>query len=505
LLCLVIELQYRDDVAHHFIPQSTWGIVRQSRVPLVQLPERASMSASLHMNGAGHGDASASKFFAFLIAFVASVGGFLFGYDLAIVCGANLYLKEVFHLSPTEFGFATGSAALGCIAGPFLGVWMCDAMGRNRTMAAACVLLGIGSLLTALPNDIFTFNVFRIVGGIGVGLCSVASPLYISEISPPRLRGRFGIMYQLAIVIGSVAAPFVSFLIVKCVPASAAWRWMFASELLPVGAFLVLLLFLPQSPRWLAGRGRIDEAMRVLVRVDGADFARNEMEQIQSAQQEESGRFSELFAPGVRYALAIGLLLAFFNNWTGWSVMSGYIPMLFEASGMTDRAMAFLQYAVTYGFMGAVTMLACWTVDRWGRRPLWLLASALMILVTALTGAVFHFHLTGWPVLLVILLCTVPHGLALGPLPWLMMSEIYPIRLRGRAVSLTTAFLWLTIYAGAQLFPLMTEYSEQKLGSAGGAFWLFSGVCVLSLLFGWKMLPETKGRTLEEIAASWKR
>ena len=223
---------------------------------------------------------------------MASVGGFLFGYDLAIVCGANLYLKEVFQLSPAEFGFATGSAALGCILGPFLGAWMCDALGRNRTMIVACALLGIGSVFTAIPNDIVTFNVFRIVGGVGVGLCSVASPLYISETSPARLRGGFGIMYQLAIVVGSVAAPFVSYLIVNWAPASTAWRWMFASELLPVAVFLVLLLFLPQSPRWLAGRGRTDEALRVLARVDGPEFARSEMEQIQAALQEESGRFA---------------------------------------------------------------------------------------------------------------------------------------------------------------------------------------------------------------------
>jgi len=448
---------------------------------------------------------SPSTWFAFYVAFVASVGGFLFGYDLAIVSGANLYLKEVFQLSPAEFGFATGSAALGCIVGPFLGAWMCDAIGRNRTMMVACGLLGIGSLLTAIPNDIFTFNVFRIVGGIGVGLCSVASPMYISETSPPRLRGGFGIMYQLAIVVGSVTAPFASYLIVKLIPAATAWRWMFASEILPVVVFLVLLFFLPESPRWLAGRGQMDEALRVLTRVDGEAFARKELEQIQVALREESGRFSDLFAPGVRYALVIGLLLAFFNNWTGWSVIGGYIPMLFEASGIQDRAIAFLQYAVTYGFMGAVTVVACWTVDRWGRRPLWLAASALMILVTLLAGAVFHFHLSGWPVLMVILLCTVPHGLALGPLPWLMMSEIFPIRLRARAVSLTTAFLWVTIYAGAQLFPLMAEYSERKLGSVAGTFWLFSAVCVLALLFGWRMLPETKGRTLEEIAASWRK
>ena len=463
------------------------------------------MTNSQRISAAEPVAASRSRVFAFLVAFVASAGGFLFGYDLAIVCGANLYLKEVFHLSPAEFGFATGSAALGCIVGPFLGLWMCDALGRNRTMMVACLLLGIGAIFTAIPNDIVTFNIFRIVGGIGVGLCSVASPLYISETSPTRLRGGLGIMYQLAIVIGSVAAPFVSYLIVNWAPDATAWRWMFASELLPVAVFLVLLLFLPQSPRWLAGRGRMDEALLVLTRVDGDEFAHSEIKQIQCALAEESGRFRDLFAPGVRYALVIGLLLALFNNWTGWSVMSGYIPMLFEASGMTDRAMAFLQYAVTYGFMGAVTVLACWTVDRWGRRPLWLIASALMILVTALAGAVFHFHLSGWPVLVVILLCTVPHGLALGPLPWLMMSEIFPIRLRGRAVCLTTAFLWLTIYAGAQLFPLMTEYSEKKLGSVGGAFWLFSGVCLLSVLFGWKMLPETKGRTLEEIAASWRK
>ena len=449
--------------------------------------------------------AAQSKLFAFGAAFVASVGGFLFGYDLAIVCGANLYLKEVFHLSQAEFGFATGSAALGCICGPFLGAWLCDAIGRNRTMMVACALLGIGSVFTAIPRDITTFNVFRIVGGVGVGLCSVASPMYISETSPPRLRGSFGIMYQLAIVVGSVMAPFVSYLIVKLTSAEVCWRWMFASEILPVVGFLGLLWLLPQSPRWLAGRGRMEEAAAVLARVDGADFARKELEQIQAALKEDTGRFSELFAPGMRYALLIGLLLAFFNNWTGWSVMGGYIPMLFEASGMQDRSRAFLQFAVTYGFMGVVTLAACWTVDRVGRRPLWLAASALMILVTALTGAVFHFRLNGWPVLVVIILCTVPHGLALGPLPWLMMSEIFPTRLRGRAVSLTTAFLWVTIYSGAQLFPLMTDYSQEKLGSVGGAFWLFSAVCVLALLFGWKMLPETKGRTLEEIAASWRK
>ncbi len=451
------------------------------------------------------GIAKPSALYAFGVAFVASVGGFLFGYDLAIVCGANLYLKEVFHLSDAAFGFATGSAALGCIAGPFLGAWMCDALGRNRTMMVACTLLGVGAVFTALPKDIFMFNVFRIVGGVGVGLCSVASPMYISEVAPPRMRGGLGVMYQLAIVVGSIAAPFISYVIIKVTPHDVCWRWMFGSELLPVLLFLGLLLLLPESPRWLAGRGRSAEALAVLTRVDGGDFAREEMKQVEESLRQDEGSFAELFAPGTRRVFIVGLLLAFFNNWTGWSVMSGYIPMLFEASGLNDRAAAFLQYAVSYGFMGMVTLAACWTVDRVGRRPLWLVASVMMCAITAMTAAVFHFHLGGWPVLLVIILCTVPHGLALGPLPWLMMSEIFPTKLRGRAVSLTTAFLWLTIYSGAQLFPIITSYSKRLTGSVGAAFLLFSVVCVFSFLFGLFMLPETKGRVLEEIAASWKK
>ncbi|HPO16294.1 MAG TPA: sugar porter family MFS transporter [Candidatus Hydrogenedentes bacterium] len=460
------------------------------------------MSQTEGMQGTGQ---PKTKLYAFGVAFVASVGGFLFGYDLAIVCGANLYLKDVFHLSDAAFGFATGSAALGCIIGPFIGGWLCDFMGRNRTMIFACILLGIGSVLTAIPNDIVTFNIFRIVGGIGVGLCSIASPMYISEIAPPRMRGGLGVMYQLAIVVGSIAAPGISYLLVRFTPEAVCWRWMFASELLPVIVFVILLAMLPQSPRWLAQRGRYEEALAVLTKVDSPEFAKEEMIQIKSSLKEEKGSFAELFSPGIRYAFGIGILLAFFNNWTGWSAMGGYIPMLFQQSGLDDRAIAFLKFTLTYATMGVITLIACWTVDLVGRRPLWLFGSALMAVVTALTGLVFHFHMSGWPVLVVLMLCAIPHGLALGPLPWLMMSEIFPTHLRARAVSLTTAFLWVTIFSGAQLFPIITGFTERHFGSVGGAFWLFTIICIAAFLFGWRMLPETKGRTLEEISASWKK
>ena len=183
------------------------------------------------------------------------------------------------------------------------------------------------------------------------------------------------------------------------------------------------------------------------------------------------------------------------------AIRKATIPAVFHL----DHSFEFdhVALAIKYGFMGIMMLLACWLVDITGRRPLWMFASALMALVTALTGIVFHFHLSGVIVLIVLMLCTVPHGLALGPLPWLMMSEIFPNRIRAKAVAITTAFLWVTIFSGAQLFPILSDCSEKVLGSVGGAFWLFTVICIAAFFFGWKILPETKGRTLEEIAKSW--
>lgn len=243
----------------------------------------------------------------------------------------------------------------------------------------------------------------------------------------------------------------------------------------------------------------------MLTRIDGPEYARREIAEIKTSLARETGSWSELFAPGIRYALLIGLLLALFNNWTGWSVIGAYIPMLFEMSGLEDRARAILQFAVTYGFMGLMTLVSLLLMDRVGRRPLWMFASLLMAAITAATGLVFHFQVTGIVVLLVIVLCTIPHGIALGGIPWLMMSELFPTRLRAKAVSITTTFLWLTIFSGAYLFPAIKTASTNLVGSVGGAFWLFTVVCILSFLFGWRMMPETKGRTLEEIAESWKK
>lgn len=457
------------------------------------------------------------------IAFVAAIGGFLFGFDLGMIGAANIYLRDQFHLDDRQLGLATASAVLGCIFGPFLGAWLCDAIGRKRTMICAAFLLALSAILTAVPDPLpgmsdqatlAVFNIFRAVGGLGVGLCSIASPMYIAEVAPPARRGGLGLMYQLAIVVGHIAAPAIGWVIVVSlgnagevaeVAWQQPWRWMFFSETVCVLLFVSFVFRLPRSPRWLAQKGRYDEALDVLTRIDGPEYARREMEEIRASLAQESGGWSELFAPGMRYALLIGVLLAFFNNWTGWSVIGGYVPMLFEMSGLDDRARAILQFAVTYGFMGAMTVVSLVLMDRVGRRPLWLFASLLMAAITAGTGLVFHFQLTGPVVLLVIALCTVPHGIALGGIPWLMMSELFPTRIRAKAVSVTTTFLWITIFSGAYLFPALTSVSIQLVGSIAGAFWLFTAICLLAFVFGLVMMPETKGRTLEDIAGSWKK
>ena len=442
------------------------------------------------------------RLYAFLVAFVAAVGGFLFGYDLAIMGGANVYLKEQFHLSEWMFGFTTASATIGCILGPFLGAWLCDRFGRRTTLIAACLLLGIGSILTAVPNDMITFNVFRIVGGVGVGLCSIASPMYTNELAPARWRGGLGFMYQLAIVVGSVMAAAVAWWLAKWLPDTVAWRWMFGSEVVFVAVFGVLLCLLPESPRWLAECGRTDEAKAIFTRIDGPAFAEVEMAQINKSLAAEAGSFSELFAPGLRLALVVGLCLALFNNYTGWSAMAGYLTRIFEIGGLA-RTDAIFQFMLAYGFMGVMTLVACGLVDRFGRRPLWVISSAIMVGANLFMGLVFHWNITGYSVLVGVCLCAIPHSFALGPLPWLMMSEIFPTRIRARAVAVTTTFIWVVGFLASYFFPIIANFSERMIGSIAGVFWLSSAVCVVALVFGLTLLPETKGRTLEEIADSW--
>ena len=446
--------------------------------------------------------ASGNKMFAVFVCFVAAMGGFLFGYDLTLISSANIFLREQFNLSDSQFGFATASAVLGCIMGPFLGSWLCDRIGRRNTLLWASVLLAIGAVGTALPKTILMFNIFRIVGGVGVGLCSIASPMYITEIAPARLRGGLGVLYQLAIVVGAILSALVGWLLAKNLADDVCWRWMFGSVIISVLPFIICLFIVPKSPRWLVEKGRDDEALKTLTKIDGAENAAKAFKEIKQSLAEDSGRlstFGEIFSPGLRKILFIGLLLAFFNNWTGWSGMGAYLPFMFQKAGFDDKAEAILQYVFAYGVMGVFTMLAGCVVDKAGRRPLWLGASALMVIAMVLMAMVYQFNISGKIILLFVSLAAVPHAMALGPLPWLMMSEIFPNRARAKGVAITTTFVWCVVFLVAYIFPVISGWSEKLIGNVSGIFYVYAFISVLSLIFGLKLLPETKGKTLEEI------
>jgi sugar porter (SP) family MFS transporter len=461
-----------------------------------------------------------SAVYAMIIAFIAAVGGFLFGYDLSLISSAGLYLRTQFNLNDAAFGLVMVSAGYGCVLGPFVGSWLCDRIGRERTMVVASLLLAAGALATAfaravtLPFPVFgalhvdamtVLVIFRIIGGVGVGLCSIASPMYLAEVAPSRKRGQMGVMYQLAIVVGSTMAPLASILCIKLFPVEP-WRWMFGSQMVVILVFVAFLFVLPRSPRWLAQKGRFDEAYGVLAKVDGPDYAKSELEEIKASLNQESGGLRELFTPGIRYALLIGFALAFFNMWTGWSGVGGYIPRLMEIAGRDNKVFNILYLFVTYAFMAILTVVSLFTVDKLGRRSLWLFASVFMAVAMAGTGLAFHLKVQNPSVLLFVFgMCAVPHGLALGPLPWLMMSEVFPTRVRAKAVALTTTFLWAIACLQGQWIPSLITFSTKTIGSAAGLFWIFTLICIVSTIFGLKMLPETKGRTLEHIAEGWKK
>ena len=446
-----------------------------------------------------------SRLYAFFIAFVAASAGFLFGYDLVIISGVAILIKAYFALSPGQFGFAVSSAILGCIAGPFLGAWLCDWIGRKSTLMMSGVLFAVGAIGAALAGTIGIFNLFRIVGGLGVGVSSLAAPLYISEIAPARQRGRMGIMYQLAITVGCLAASVVSYVLAKYVSPNVSWRWMVASVAFPVVIFALLLLKVPQGPRWMAARGRFDEAFETLARIDGEEHAKRELEEIKTSLAGESGTVGELFEPGMRKALVTGAMLGLFNNWTGWSGIAYYLPTLFQQAGYSRASAAIGQNVLIMVGNVLLTLVSISLVDRAGRRPLWLVTSAAMIFCLGAAGLVFQLKMTGAILVVVIFMCEAPHAIGLGPLPWLMMSELYPTRIRARAVSISTTFLWIAGFTGPFAFPTIEAASRKLVGSIAGVFWFYAVICVASFFWGLKMLPETKGRTLEEIARSWNK
>ncbi len=433
---------------------------------------------------------------------VAALGGFLFGYDTAVVSGAIGFLTKHLRLTAGLTGWAASSLIVGCMAGAALAGPIGDRFGRRPSLIFCAVLFALSSLTSALADSLAAFAWARFVGGLAIGASSMLSPLYIAEIAPQRIRGTLVTLYQLAIVTGILVVFFVNLQIQRLGDdawnTTTGWRWMFGSLVVPSLLFAACLLAVPESPRWLMKIGRTPQARYILERIGGTENARREISQIEVALHQEEGRWGELFTTGYRRALAVGALLAVFGQFSGINAIMYYAPEIFKAAGAGTDA-AFLQTvivgAVNFGF----TFVAIWLVDKAGRKPLLIAGTAVQVVTLGLVGAMFHAGRTDLLVLFSILGFTAAFAVAMGPIPWIVNAEIFPTKLRGRAMSVAICCLWAADWLVTQTFPIL----RAGIGPAT-TFGVYAAFSLLSTLFVIVFVPETKGRTLEEIEASWR-
>jgi SP family xylose:H+ symportor-like MFS transporter len=442
-----------------------------------------------------------------LICMVAALGGLLFGYDTGVINGAIGPLKTHFSLDANWAGWATGCALVGCAIGAAAAGILSDWLGRKKVLILSAILFFISAVGTALPKNITAFIIFRIIGGLGVGAASMSSPMYIAEISPARIRGRMVSVNQFAIVSGFLVVYFVNYFISlqgdQMWNQQSGWRWMFGSESLPALLLLVLLFFVPESPRWLTKQNRSDEALEILARVNGAQYAQSELLEIKDAIAHESGSIKQLFQPRMKIVLVIGIVLAVLQQVTGINVFLYFGTEIFKKMGSETNA-ALLQTVVVGVVNLSFTIIAIWTVDKVGRKPLMIIGSAGMGLSLLGMGLMAYFQQTDLLVLLFILGYIACFALSVGPVTWVILSEIFPTRIRGRAMAIATVCLWVANYFVSQTFPMMDEnvWLLDKFHHAF-PFWLYGIFCVVLVAFVWRFLPETKGKTLEEIEKHW--
>lgn len=440
---------------------------------------------------------------------VAALGGLLFGYDTAVISGAIGFLERHFSLGAAAKGWAVSSALVGCILGVMIAAALNDRLGRRQNMRLAAIFFLVSAVGTALAWDFTSFIVFRIIGGLGVGAASMTSPLYIAEISPRRMRGGLVAVNQLAIVVGILGVYFVNYAIAagadEAWNAAIGWRWMLASGAAPALLFCLLLFVVPESPRWLTQAGRESQALDILTRIGGAVHARTELDEIRDALRQEEGTWGELLKPGLRAALLIGVVVAVFQQASGITVVCYYAPEIFKQMG-AHTASALGQTVI----MGVVNLLATVaaivTVDRLGRKPLLLLGTLGMGLALLALGTAFYLQRPGLGALVSVLVFIASFACSVGPVTWVLLAEIFPTRVRGRAMGVATIALWIAAFAVSQTFPSLDNHPALVARFHHAfSFWLYGSFCVLSFLFMAFFVPETKGKSLEEIEYLWLR
>ncbi len=397
-------------------------------------------------------------------------------------------------------GWAVACTLIGCVLGAGSAGILSDRYGRRRILILSAILFMSSAIWSAIPRTLTEFVLARMIGGFGVGMASMLSPLYISEIAPSRIRGRLVSMNQLAIIIGMLVVYFVNAKIAGIGTeewkTAYAWRWMLASEVIPAALFWGLLFFVPESPRWLTKQSRDAEALSILTRIDGRKHAETEFRAIKEAIAHEGGSILEMLKPGMRVALLIGIVLAILQQVTGIQVVLYYTPEIFKQAGIQSTQA--LNHTIIVGAVNLLfTLVAIWIVDKAGRKPLLLIASAGMCISLTALGWAFHYENVGPWVLFSVLAYVAFFAVAMGPVVWVVLSEIFPTRIRGRAMSVATVALWISCFLMSQFFPSLLEKFR------GDVFFLYAFMCVVSCVFVIFCIPETKQKTLEEIEYMW--
>jgi sugar porter (SP) family MFS transporter len=432
----------------------------------------------------------------YLIAAVAALGGLLFGFDTAIINGALVFLKKDFGLSDSQTELAASSILFGAVAGAAIAGWLTDRYGRRRLLFGAALLFTLSAVAAALPRTLTEFVVARLAGGIAIGVASLLVPLYIAEIAPARIRGKLVTLNQLAIVSGILLAYVASYYLAGL--GLASWRWMFAAAAVPSLLFMLTLLLVPESPRWLLGRGRDAEALGTLTRLNGPAAAATEAAEIQAALADEQGEAASLSQPRLRRPLRIAVVLAVLQQITGINTILYYGSIIFTEHSGQSASSAIGANALIGGINFAGTVVALFVIDRVGRKPLLLFASGGMALALGALVVGLQLGAPGPWLLGLIMGYVACFAVGLGPGVWVVITEIFPNAVRGRAASLATVALWI-----ACTLISFTFLSLVKAAGLTGAFGLYAVLSALTFGFVWRAVPETKGRTLEDIEQGW--
>ncbi|MFD1676161.1 sugar porter family MFS transporter [Alicyclobacillus fodiniaquatilis] len=446
-----------------------------------------------------------STLFVSLVTSIAAIGGFLFGYDQGVISGAIGFLQTQFHMNSSLMGFVSACIPLGAMLGVLVAGFLSDRIGRKPVLLLGAILFIVSSLGCSFATSVGFLIVSRLIGGLGIGVASMVSPMYISEISPARIRGRLVGTNQLGVVLGIFIVYIVNAVIANVHTQTwdqlFGWRWMFGVGVVPGLLFFILLFLVPESPRFLVKQGRTDSAFQILQRINGQEIAQVELSDIAIALKEErasQGLLSELFKRGIRIALLVAVVLAVMQQFTGTSAVAYYAPIIFKDSGAGANA-AMIETVFIGALKVIFTIVLMMLIDRVGRRTLLLVGSAAMAVFLIALGISFEMaHVNAGLVLAFILLHTVAFELSWGGGVWIVISEIFPTRIRGRAMAIGSFALWGAIYLVTQFFPIMMNHFGGSI-----TFWVFALMCIIMFLFTLRFLPETKGKTLEEIQTHW--